>query len=312
MQTTAWYIRKKGSVQNLQWGDISVPDAKGVKIAVKGAALNSADQKVLSGMFVGKILHASRFPIRLGYDFSGTTASGDDVFGFLPYSASNQQGTFASSIFAQEGEFAKKPSNLSHADAASLPTCALTALQALRDQAQIKTGYRVLINGASGGVGCLAVQIAKILGANVTAVASAEKASFVKALGADEVIDYRTKKLSGIKSRFDMVFDVVSNSSFSVCQKLLNRRGVYVTLLPSPGLLLGFLQSLGSAKKVRFVAVKARRADLELIAQWVEAGRLKPVVERCFPLKSLPDAYELLASGKAKGKISISAEASNS
>ncbi len=305
-----WHIERRGTVQELKWGDVAERGAKVSEVIVRvmGAALNPADLKVLSGKDGGKILHANRYPIQLGYDFSGKTESGEDVFGFLSYSMSNDQGSFSESVFAKADEIGRKPKNITHAEAASLATAGVTALQSLRDSAKIKKGDRVLINGASGGVGSLAVQIAKILGAHVTAVGSGEKLDFIKSLGADEVVDYRSKKLPDIGSSFDMVFDVAANSSFSVCKNLLNPAGTYLTLLPSPSLLAGFLQSLVTGKRVRFVGVKSKKQDLELIAQWVESGALKPTVDRQFPLSALPQALGTLASGKAKGKIALSLE----
>ena len=305
-----WHILRRGTIKDLKWDDLPEPSlgADFLKVRVRGAALNPADLKILSGKDGGKFIHSSRFPAQLGFDFSGLTPSGEEVYGFLPYSPFNNQGSFSEFVSVKESEFGRKPKNITHAEAASLATVGLTVLQAVRDSAKIRKGDRILINGASGGVGTVAIQIAKILGAHVTAVASKEKLDFVKSLGADEVIDYRSKQLRDIESKFDMVFDVAANSSFSVCGKLLNPTGTFLTLLPLPSLLAGFVQSLFTGKKVRFIGVKSKKADLDLITQWVEAGKLKPVVERQFPLSAVPQALEFLASGKAKGKLTISME----
>lgn len=309
----AWIIENRGGVEQLKWKDVAEGPAPAgsVRVKVLGSAMNPADLKVLKGKEGGKFLHSNRMPIRLGYDFSGTTEAGEEVYGFLPYNSSNHQGTFGEAVFADPQAMASKPAKLSHAEAAGLATAGLTALQGLRDRCRVQKGSRVLINGASGGVGTAAVQIAKALGAFVTATASHSKLGAVKALGADEVIDYATQPLTGkagsLGPGFDACLDVASNASFGICRPWLAPGGTYLTLLPSPGLLVGFVASLASTRRVRMLVVKSVRQDLEQLTRWVEAGVLKPVGESAIPLAQLPRAFELQASGKALGKVTLSA-----
>jgi NADPH:quinone reductase-like Zn-dependent oxidoreductase len=284
-------------------------------VQVRASAVNPADLKVLSGRGPAKFLHAARFPLILGYDFSGTVealgagvrgrAVGDEVFGFLPYSRKNRSGAFAEYLCAAQDSVGRKPGAVSHEEAAASATAACTALQGFRDQARLAAGQAVLVNGASGGVGVYAVQIAKALGARAFATASAGKADLVKDLGAERVYDYKTTPLGQIGERFEMFFDVASNSSFAAAARLLKPGGTYVTLVPSPALLASAARSLFTSKRCRFVIVQSRAADLEQLARWFDEGKLKAGVERSYPLAEVPLALQRLASGEARGKLAI-------
>lgn len=313
----AWFIEKRGTPSDLKQGEVQGPLGE-VKVRVRGAALNPADLKVLKGKDGGKFLHSNRFPIVLGYDFAGTTDVGGvetEVYGFLPYSTANSQGSLAEYVAVPASSIARKPKNVGFSEAASLATASLTALMALRDRGglgsgELASGAKVLIHGASGGVGSAAVQIAKILGAEVWATGSLEKHSFIRGLGADHVIDYKKVSLRDLKEshegQMNLVFDVVSNSSFMECESLLADHGTYITLLPSPSLLVGVIKSLLSSKRARFVVVKSTKSNLERITQWVEEGKLKPTVEKTYSFSEMPQAFEALAAGRAKGKIAVS------
>ena len=289
-------------------------------VKVKAAAVNPADLKVLMGRDGGGFLHASKFPLILGFDFSGVVvevgaevkgrAVGDAVFGFLPYARSTRGGTFAEYVAVGADTVGTKPKKISHEEAAAAATSTVTALQSLRDKGKLAAGQTVLINGASGGVGSYAVQIAKAMGAKVVATASAAKAEHVKSLGADRVIDYKTTPLSQIEERFEVVFDVASNSSYGVCAALLKPSGTYVVLLPSAGLLVGMVRALFSSKRCKMVAVGPVSTDLDQLAAWFDEGKLKAIVDTSYPLEEVPKALERQRAGDVRGKIAITVDAS--
>ncbi|MEO6575053.1 MAG: NAD(P)-dependent alcohol dehydrogenase [Polyangiaceae bacterium] len=295
------------------------PGANELLVKVKAAAVNPADLKVLAGRDGGGFLHASKFPLLLGFDFSGIVAEvgsaatgrkvGDEVFGFLPYARSTRGGTFAEYVAIGVGTVGTKPKSISHETAAAAATGSLTALQALRDKGKLTAGQTVLINGASGGVGTYAVQIAKALGATVIATCSGAKAEHVKSLGADRVIDYKATPLSQIEERFDMVFDVAASSSFGVCGPLLKPSGAYVALLPSPRLFLGMGRALFSSKTCTFIVVQPVTADFDQVAAWIDDGKIRPSVDTAYPLAELPKALERQRAGDIRGKIAITVDA---
>jgi NADPH:quinone reductase-like Zn-dependent oxidoreductase len=314
----AYAIDHFGSLDDLELRQLErpVPDRGEVQVRVKGAALNPADWKILTGRDGGKFLHAAKFPLVLGYDFSGTVeevgpdatgiAAGDDVYGHLPYSRKNRQGTMADYVAVPADTVAKKPSSVSHVEAACAATTASTALQALRDKAGLRSGQRALVNGASGGVGSYAVQIANILGAEVWGTCSAAKADFVESLGTHTVIDYREQAITDLDETFDVVLDAASTSSFGECNRILRKGGAYITLLPSLSFLTGWLRALFSSKKNRVIVVKSRRGDLAQLAEWMEREEWHHPVDSTYRLDELPDAMRRIKSGEVCGKIGIS------
>lgn len=311
----AMAIKSYGSIDSLELIEIPErkPGANEVRVKVIGSALNPADSKVLTGKI--KFLHGRKFPLVVGYDFAGeidlvgggvtSFKVGDRVFGFLPYSMSNNQGTFCEKIIAKVGAISKIPTALTFEQAASCATAPLTALQGLRKTLMKQNGKRILINGASGGVGAFAVQMAKILGAHVTATCSSGSVEFVKSLGADEVIDYRKTPALEMTSTYNVVFDVASNLSFFKARKLLERGGRYVTLLPSPAVMGGVLISPVLSQKCSMVMVKSIDKDLEQISKWVDEKRLRIPIEKTYPLKDLAQALHHLDKGGVQGKIAI-------
>lgn len=314
----AYATDRHGDIKDLTLRDDvakPVPGPSELLIKVKAAAVNPADLKVLMGRDGGGFLHASKFPLILGFDFSGVVAEvgsaatgrkvGDEVFGFLPYARSTRGGTFAEYVAVGVSTVGAKPKSISHEAAAAAATSSLTALQALRGKGKLTAGQAVLINGASGGVGSYAVQIAKALGATVTANCSGAKTDYVKSLGADHVIDYKTTPLSQITDRFDVVFDVASNSSFGVCGPLLKPSGTYVALLPSPKLFLGMGTALFSSKTCTFIVVQPVTSDFDQVATWFDEGKLKPSVDTSYPLAELSKALERQRTGDIRGKIAI-------
>ena len=285
-----------------------------VRVRVRTSALNPADGKVLRGEFVGNVLHGRRRPIVTGWDLAGTVdavgpgadlAVGDEVWGFLAYSRSTKQGTFAELAVAPAASLARRPASLSPATAVALATAGATALQALRDVAKIRAGQKLLVIGASGGVGSLAVPIGVRLGATVTGVCSAAAADFVRAQGASAVIE-RGKEMQS-QERFDVVFDAAAAWSFGRMKSRLERGGIYVSTLPSPGLLVSMLTAPLQGKRSGFLAVKSVRADLDRLAQWVADG-MKVPIDSTFPVAQLANALDRQARGGMKGRVVIGVE----
>ncbi len=324
----AYATDRRGAISNLTLRELPKPSPAPhqLLIRVRAAALNPADLKILFSAAAANFLHHPAFPMLLGYDFSGVVAEvgaaatghavGDEVYGFLPYTRKNRSGTFAEFVCVDAAEVGPKPKSISHEEAAAAATAALTALQGLRDKGRLAPGQAVLINGASGGVGSYAVQMAKLLGGAVSALCSAGKADAVRALGADTVYDYKTTHLAARKGepgaldgRFDIVFDVASNASFGACAHLLAPRGAYVTLLPSPSLFVGKAQALFSQRSCDFVVVLSLAANLAQVSRWFDEGKLKPVLERTYPFAELPAALERMKSGEVRGKLALTVAA---
>jgi NADPH:quinone reductase-like Zn-dependent oxidoreductase len=306
-----------GDVDDLHLREVArpAPGPGQLLIEVRAAALNPADLKVLRHKDGGSFLHASTFPLMMGFDFSGSIAEvgsaagrhavGDEVFGFLPYARSTRGGSYAEYVVADAGAVGPKPRSISHEQAAAAATAATAALQGLRDEGKLAAGQSILINGASGGVGSFAVQIAKLLGASVSATASAAKLDYVKSLGADRVYDYRTTTLAQIRERFAVVLDVASTSSFGACASLLEPAGTYVALLPSPSVFLGMGRALFSAKRCKFVVVKPLAGDLDQLRTWLDEGKLRPILDSSYPFAELPAALARMRSGDVRGKLAV-------
>ncbi len=302
-----------GTPEVLEIRDIAEPVAGPgeVKVRVSAASVNPKDALTRSGRF--RRIAGPEFPKLVGYDFAGTVAvlgsgvaglvAGDAVLGMKNGWAG---GACAEYVVVAADELAKKPEQMSLVEAAAIPLAGLTALQALRDLAGVTGGSRVCIHGASGGVGTLAVQIAKALGAHVTALCGEASAELVKGLGADTVLDYRRVPPPRIAERFDCFFDVFGNQSYSTVKHLLLRRGVYVTTVPSRRNILAHLYTLLSlGRRSRLVIVKSRRQDLEVLATWVKQGRLRAVLAKVLPLTEIRRAHELIQTKATHGKIII-------
>ncbi len=221
--------------------------------------------RLISGKEGGKFLHAANFPLIPGFDFAGVVEhvgeavrdlkKDQNIFGFLPYAKTTTAGTLSSHVVVDPDWLSPMPDNVSYAQAAAVATCGSTALQGLRDKGLLAARQHILINGASGGVGSCAVQIAKHAGATVWGTCSRKNMAFVQKLGADRVFDYNRMPLEKMENKFDVIFDVASTSSFGACRGLLNRKGVHITLLPSLALAAGIAKSLFSSKASRFVGV---------------------------------------------------------
>ena len=217
-------------------------------------------------------------------------------------------GAHAEHAVAGEELLLAKPSRLSFEEAASLPAAALSALQALRDEVGLRDGQRVLLNGAGGGIGTSAIQIARARGARVTAVASARNQELLRELGADECLDYAKEDFARRVAAFDAILDLVPNRSFPECRRALAPGGTYVTTLPGPGPFLWRVLAalpLFGGRRCRMLMLRPKRSDLEELARLVEGGKLRAVVGDVFPLDAIRDAHARMQSGHARGKIVV-------
>ena len=234
---------------------------------------------------------------------------GDQVFGFDMFGAYAEY-----KCMPENGALAIKPANIRYEDAASIPNGALTALPFLRDKGKIQSGQSVLIYGASGSVGAAAVQLARYYGAVVTGVCSTANLEWVKSLGADHVIDYTKDDFTENGKTYDIIFDTVGKRSFSECKGSLRDEGIYLATVPTPVIMLHALWTAkSSGKKVRFVAAGLRPArekikDLVFLTELIEAGKIKPVIDRCYPLEKMAEAHRYVEAGHKKGNVVITVE----
>lgn len=296
------------------------PQASEVLIKIHAASVNAADWHVLKAdPFIARFdagLFKPKFPI-LGADIAGVVESigtgvtqfkpGDEVYGDLSHCG---WGGFAEYVAVPENVLALKPTNLSFPEAASVPMAALTALQGLRDKGQIRAGQKVLINGASGGVGTFAVQIAKSFGAEVTAVCSTSKMDMVRSIGADIVIDYTKEDFTRNGQQYGLILAANGYHSIFAYKRALAPNGIYVmtggTLSQIfQALLLGSLVSKTGTKKMYGVLAKPNPTDLAYMKDLIEAGKVTPVIDRCYPLAETAEAIRYVDAGHARGKVII-------
>lgn len=297
-----------------------VPAADEVLVRVQAAAVNPLDWHYMRGSpYVMRLMSGLGRPAdgRLGTDFSGIVeAVGDAVTDFVPGEAvfGSAAGAFARYLVVREDRaIARKPEGMSFAQAATVGVAGITALQALRDKGQIRPGQRVLINGASGGVGTFAVQIAKAFGAHVTGVCSTRNVDMVRALGADRVIDYKREDYTVGGGRYDLIVDMVGNHSPLANEGVLAADGRLIMVGGPGGDWVGPFRRLIEARLVapfvepQLLGLLARldQADLRTLADMMERGELTPVIDRSFPLTQVPDAIRYSESGRARGKIVV-------
>jgi NADPH:quinone reductase-like Zn-dependent oxidoreductase len=228
----------------------------------------------------------------------------DEVFGCA-------NGTFAEYVLAQEDHLALKPANKSFEEAAALPVAALTALQGLRDAGKIRPGQKVLIHGASGGVGAYAVQLAKLFGAEVTAVCSTRNLDMARSIGADHVIDYTKENFTQNGQRYDLIFAVNGYHSLSAYKRTLSPQGIYICAggtMPQflQAILLGPLMSRKGGKKMGSMGIaKVNQKDLVYLGELLEAGKIAPVIDRRYPLSEIVEAFHYMEDTHAQGKVVI-------
>lgn len=306
-------INQFGGPEVFEIRDVIKPNLNDDQVLIKvlTLGLNPIDWKQRNGNH--KFILGSPFPIILGYDIcgevleTGTKTSkfkkGDLVFGSLD---NKYGGGLAEFAVGHENCFALKPENISVAEAAAFPMVSLTSLQALRDKVKIKTGQTVLINGASGGVGHMAIQIAKILGAKVIAVSSSQSKEFVEQFNPDFFIDYKTQDILKTDHRVDVFFDVFGNFTFPKTKHLLNSGGIYLnleyinTLKKMP---VNWIHQLFSKnKKAKSILMKHDNSDLELIAKWISENKLKVNIDKTFNLEQISEAHQYTQQGHNKGK----------
>jgi len=306
-----------GSPDVLELKEIEEPVVKddSVLVRVHAAALHAGDCFGMRGV---------PFPIRMyigfpkpkkdyvvGADLAGRVEAvgknvtrfkpGDEVFGECSRAC-------AEYTCAEEDKLVYKPHNLTFEQAAAVPTSAFAALHGLRDAGKVQPGQKVLINGASGGVGTFAVQIAKSFGAEVTGVCSTRNVEMVRSIGADHVIDYTREDFTQDGPRFDLILDNVGNRSFSDCRRALTPQGV---LIPNTGhagmgyILAAMVRSVFVRQQGRLFVSMPNHADLVLLRELVESGKVRPVIDRTYPLSDTPEAFRYLDQGHARGKVVI-------
>jgi NADPH:quinone reductase-like Zn-dependent oxidoreductase len=314
---------------NLKLQDIEkpTPNDDQLLVRVRAASINPYDWHFIEGTpYIMRLLGVGlRKPkdTRLGVDFAGTVEAvgknvtqfkpGDEVFG-------GRGGAFAEYVCPRANRaVALKPANLTFEQAASVNIAGITALQALRDKGQIQPGQKVLINGASGGVGTFAVQIAKSFGADVTGVCSTRNVDLVRSLGADHVIDYTKEDFAKSEQRYDVILDNVPNHSLSECRRILNPKGKYVMIGgggPNDSRWVGpfgrvihtLLLSPFVSQKMGMMMADASQKDLTVLADLIQSGKVKPVIDRTYKLSDLPAAIAYLEQGHARGKVVITLE----
>jgi NADPH:quinone reductase-like Zn-dependent oxidoreductase len=311
-----------GSPDVLEYRDVDLPTLEDdqVLVRVHVAAANPLDWHFLTGTpYIMRLIVGLRRPkqCRRGVDMAGVVEAvgsavtqfgpGDEVFG-------GGQGSFADFVACRERNLARKPAGLGFGEAAALPVAGVTALQGLRDHAKLQAGQSVLINGAAGGVGTSAVQIAKAMGAEVTAVCSTRNVEMVRSLGADRVVDYTTEDFVADGRRYDAILDNVGNRSLTDCRRALADDGVLVVvsgpkhnkwLGPVSRFVLARLRFLvGPRRVVTFTANETQDELLELV-RMIEAGEFRSVIDRTFPLVETADAIRYLATGHARAKVLV-------
>lgn len=306
-------------VLELREVDKPVVEDDQVLVRVHAASVNPVEWYGVTGPYFARIGNGLRKPkdTTVGGDLAGRVEAvgtavkdfqaGDEVFG-------TSGSSWAEYTCAREARLARKPANLSFEEAAAVPVAGLTALQALRDKGQVQPGQNVLINGASGGVGTFAVQLAKSFGADVTAVCSTRNVELVRSLGADRVVDYTQEDFTKRGERHDLMLDIAGSRSFLACRRVLTPEATFVLiggkmtyrgLGPLPHIAGTILKSKGRSQKVTFFVAKINTEDLGFMAELLEAGTVKSVIDRRYELSQAADALRYLGEGHARGKVVI-------
>jgi NADPH:quinone reductase-like Zn-dependent oxidoreductase len=326
MKAIRYYTYGSPDVLQLQDAPMPAIGSDELLVRVRAAAVNPLDWHFMRGMpYLARLQSGLARPKassrRLGADMAGSVeavgasvtsfAPGDEVFGGLP-----ELGTLAEYISVrQDGIVLHKPASISFEEAAAVPVAGFTALQALRDKGKLQAGQLVLVNGAAGGVGTFAVQIAKALGAEVTGVCSTANVQMVASIGADHVIDYTKEDYTRTGQRYDLLVDIAGNRTLADCRRVLTPAGVLVGVgAPDKGRWLGpaargvkimLLSPVVSQRLTVFLA-QQRRDDLAFLRDLIEAGKVKPVIDKTYPLTAVAEAMAHLETGHARGKVVIS------
>ncbi|EMX0189757.1 NADP-dependent oxidoreductase [Bacillus cereus] len=327
----AMIIDRYGKVP-MRMAEVPTPEINEYEVLaeIHAASINPIDFKIRDGKV--KMLLKYEMPLILGNDFAGVITKvgskvtrfkvGDEIYA---RPRKNKIGTFAEYIAIHEDDIALKPKNLSFEEAASIPLVGLTSYQALHDIMQLQKGQKILIHAGSGGVGTFAIQLAKIMGAIVTTTASEAGANLVTSLGADEIINYKTEKFEDILKNYDAVFNTIGGATLEKSFNIIKRGGNIVSVSGMPNARFGkefgsgffktLLFSLASKKltalekkhnaQYSFLFMKPSGDQLRTIANYIEAGQIKPVIDRVFPFEDAQKAMEYSESGRAKGKIIV-------
>jgi NADPH:quinone reductase-like Zn-dependent oxidoreductase len=319
--------REYGSPDVLNLEEIEKPTLKDNEVLVKvhAASINYADWVALTGkpligrMMIGGIQKPTH--MILGYDIAGKVEAvgkdvkqfqpGDDVFGDI---SSQGGGGLAEYVAVPEKMLVLKPANVPYEEAAAVPLAGVTALQGVRTKGQVKPGQKVLIVGASGGVGIYAVQIAKALGAEVTAVCSAKKLDVVRSIGADHVVDYAKGNFFSSGQLYDLIIGANGNYPLSAYKRALTPNGTYICTGGSlsqifGSMLLGSVMTLGSGKKIKNLAATPSKSDLSFLKELLEAHKIVPVIDKRYPLREAPEAFRYFGKGHTTGKVIVTVSA---
>jgi NADPH:quinone reductase-like Zn-dependent oxidoreductase len=303
-------IRRYGPPDVLQPAEMPTPKPRRgqVLIRVRAASVNPIDWRIRSGSV--RFLMPGRLPLVPGYDVAGEVAEcgagveslrpGDAVFSFLDRLFG---GGYAEFAVASQGVVVPKPESLSYEEAAAVPLAACTALESLVNLGRVAEGSDVLINGASGGVGTFAVQIAKALGARVTGVCGPTNLEMVAGLGADRVIDYTSDDFAEMGDRYDVVLDAVAKRSYPACRRVLKPGGCFVTTLPWPKHYLWHFLTLFGRRRSRVIMVRPNGDHLRRIAAMIEKGQVHPVIDRVLALEHASEAHRQSETGHSRGKL---------
>lgn len=312
-------LTRYGPMDALRLGEVAdpAPGEDEVLVEICAASLNYGDMTLVTGeplmvRLMGYGVFKPKYHI-IGTDIAGRVAAvgsrvqqlqpGDEVFADISECGF---GAFAEFVVVPEKALTRKPANLTFEQAAAVPQAAVVALQGLRDDGEIQAGEKVLVNGASGGVGTFAVQIAKALGADVTGVCSARNLDLVRSIGADQVIDYRQEDFTQSSQRYDVIFDIVANRRIGDYLRVLNPNGRYIACaFNASSLFAGPFISRTSGKKARSLVHKPRVEDLEFVKKLIEAGQVMPVIDRSFDLGQTAEGLAYLQTRQNHGKVVI-------
>ncbi|MEC8623508.1 MAG: NAD(P)-dependent alcohol dehydrogenase [Bdellovibrionota bacterium] len=308
----AYVYKKYGPPEEVKSIEREIPSPKEneLLIKVKAIGLNPLDYRIRRGSL--RPFTNFNFPRQTASDFSGEVVevasenssfkTGDLVYGMV---FQLKSGASAEYIISKEDYLFHAPESIKLEDAASVPLAAQTSLQALRDLGQLKKGMRVLINGASGGVGVFAVGLSKIFEAHVTAVTSYRNISLVKELGADDVVDYTKDDFTQRKETFDIIFDCWGNKSFNIAKDNLTSSGIYISTIPNSKNFFSSFKTSFASKRGKVVLVKSKKEDLAYLKNVIESGDLKVIIEKTFFQDEIVEAYKHLESKRTKGKIIV-------
>ncbi|TVQ92270.1 MAG: NAD(P)-dependent alcohol dehydrogenase [Bacteroidetes bacterium] len=292
--------------------DIPQPQSDEVLVKVMAAGINPVDYKIRNGSL--KFIYRAKFPRTPGGEISGKVekagegakkfSPGDRVYSMLPPGI----GGYSEYVNVKEDLLSVLPGSMPFNEGAAIPLAGLTSLQALRDKGEIKEGMEVLVNGGSGGVGMFAIQIAKAYNAKVTTVCSGKNVDFVKSFGADIVIDYEKDDFTQMGNTYDIIFDAVAKSGFSKCKKILKKNGIYITTLPSPGVMFRQIINPLLSKKSFAILTKPGGKDLDYFSELIRQNKLIVSLEKVFNLEDANLAHKHIETGRTKGKLVIQME----